>query len=619
MIVSLMGFEHESRYAIAEMGKEFSFRFSDDGVPVTFRESDVLTAEFDGRSLTIGCKGGKGFFRAISLAAKMPQNKPFHIEEPYGLDRFGLMVDCSRGAVPLPNTVKRLIRYMAALGYNTLQLYLEDMFEVEGEPFFGYVRGRYSRAELRELDDYAAMFGIEIIPCIQTLAHFTAPSRWERFTDGKFDLDDILLVGEEKTYEFIEKIFAVMRECFRSKNINIGMDEAHRLGLGKYLEKHGYENRFDILCRHLERVTKIAGKYDFQPMMWSDMFFRLAFHGEYYSHGGSVPPDVREKVPKNVKLVYWDYYSTEEARYDDMFRAHKEFSVPTVFAGGFWKWKGFTPHNGFTFDATCAALNSAKRNGIENAFFTMWGDNGAECPLFALLPSIVYAAETVYGHGGDETWLFRRFKALAGMTFNDFMTLDLPDILEDDPHDLKNPSKYLLYNDCFMGIFDCTADAHDGELYAEYVKRLNKSARHKKWGYMFKTAAALCRVLAIKANLGNKTHEAYFAKDAAALAQIAERDYGTLLRELRRFHKSFDFQWRMENKPQGLEINETRIGGLWGRVLSCREALREYLAGKTKNVPELEEPLLDFSGESEFTRKHVTYNEWAKTFTGGVS
>ena len=55
------------------------------------------------------------------------------------------------------------------------------------------------------------------------------------------------------------------------------------LGLGNYLKKHGYVNRFEMLSRHLSRVCEIAQRYDFKPMMWSDMFFRLGSKtGDYY-------------------------------------------------------------------------------------------------------------------------------------------------------------------------------------------------------------------------------------------------------------------------------------------------------------------------------------------------
>ena len=85
-------------------------------------------------------------------------------------------------------------------------------------------------------------------------------------------------------------------ECFTSRNIHIGMDEAHWLGRGKYLDKHGEQSRFEILLRHLSRVSEMANKYGFTPMMWSDMFFRITGDGEYY-HKKRIPEEVREKVP----------------------------------------------------------------------------------------------------------------------------------------------------------------------------------------------------------------------------------------------------------------------------------------------------------------------------------
>ena len=57
------------------------------------------------------------------------------------------------------------------MGLNAVCLYTEDTYEVPNEPFFGYLRGRYETSELKELDDYAADFGIEMFPCIQTLGH----------------------------------------------------------------------------------------------------------------------------------------------------------------------------------------------------------------------------------------------------------------------------------------------------------------------------------------------------------------------------------------------------------------------------------------------------------------
>ena len=74
------------------------------------------------------------------------------------------MLDCSRNAVMKVCEVKRFIDYIAQMGYNALELYTEDTFEVIDEPFFGYLRGRYSIAELREIDAYAQTKNVELIP-----------------------------------------------------------------------------------------------------------------------------------------------------------------------------------------------------------------------------------------------------------------------------------------------------------------------------------------------------------------------------------------------------------------------------------------------------------------------
>ena len=77
------------------------------------------------------------------------------------------------------------------------------------------------------------------------------------------DCDDIMLVDDERTYELIDHMFATLSECFSSKKIHIGMDEAHMLGRGKHLDIHGYESVDVIIKRHLERVCQIAEKYGY--------------------------------------------------------------------------------------------------------------------------------------------------------------------------------------------------------------------------------------------------------------------------------------------------------------------------------------------------------------------
>ena len=49
-----------------------------------------------------------------------------------GYKHFGVMLDCSRNAVMKPEAVKRMMDCLEKMGYNTLELYTEDTYEVEG-------------------------------------------------------------------------------------------------------------------------------------------------------------------------------------------------------------------------------------------------------------------------------------------------------------------------------------------------------------------------------------------------------------------------------------------------------------------------------------------------------
>ena len=305
---------------------------------------------------------------------------------------FGTMLDCSRNAVMTVESVKRWIDLTAKLGCNTLHLYMEDTYEVDGQPYFGHLRGRYSKAELKQIDAYAAAHGMQVIPCIQTLAHVNALFHWPVYREIH-DAADILLTGDERTYALVDGMFRTLRECLRTNIVNIGMDEADLLGLGKYLTLHGYRDRFSILMEHLRRVSEMAKKYGFELLMWGDMFFRLA-GGDYFTNFnqdpklGEIPEEVRQLVPENIHLVYWDYFSRDRQSYERNIDAHNAIKSGSWFAGGLWTWAGFAPHNTFSIATMREAMKACHAKGVENVVMTMWGDNGAECSKFAVLPAL---------------------------------------------------------------------------------------------------------------------------------------------------------------------------------------------------------------------------------------
>ena len=64
------------------------------------------------------------------------------------------MLDMSRNGPLKVEAIKRFANIAKQMGYNALGLYMEDVYEIEGEPYFGHLRGRYTKAELKEVNTY---------------------------------------------------------------------------------------------------------------------------------------------------------------------------------------------------------------------------------------------------------------------------------------------------------------------------------------------------------------------------------------------------------------------------------------------------------------------------------
>lgn len=526
----------------------------------------------------------------------------------------GTMLDCSRNAVPNMASLKKWIDWTSKFGYNMLMLYTEDTYELAGNPYFGYMRGRFSRDELREADRYARSRGMALIPCIQVLAHLLQIKRWAEYRPH-FDTHDILLVGDERVYALIDSMFETLAECFTSRVAHIGMDEAHMLGRGRALDRYGDRDRTALMLQHLRQVCEIGEKHGFRFLMWSDMFFRLAAGGDYYASDVNVSDELRAMIPDNVELVYWDYYHTQKRDYDAMLEAHERMHPGAWFAGGLWTWTGFAPHNGFSIDATRAAMASCRERGVKDVFFTLWGDDGGECSRFALLPALYCAAALARGEA-DMAAIKKSFERLTGAPFDGFMALDLPGTRNAEAGGTCNQEKYLLYNDCFMGQLDMHVPAGCGGQYAACAARLEELSEIPEWGYLFKTLAALCRVLEIKAELGVRTHEVYLSKDVDALRALIG-DYRELSRRLERFHAAFQDQWFMENKPHGFDVQDIRLGGLMRRVASCRARLEALLDGRIDRIEELEERQLDYC-EGRGAKQPPVFDNWKEIVTANV-
>jgi len=590
-----------------EIKKELGFR--------TGGGTDISVSQKDGSNVIVSLSDGSArivydkkhhFFRALGLLVEALKDgkKEFYSDEKPYFTMNGPMFDVSQGnAVINVESAKKTFRQMALMGLNMFMFYCEDSFEVPEQPYFGYMRSRYTESDMRALDDYAYNLGIELIPCIQTLAHLTDPLRWRGVFDPIREDEDCLLVGEERTYKFIRDLITAATKPFRTKRIHIGMDEAWKLGRGTYLTKHGYVKLGEIMKIHLEKVMEIVRSLGLEPMMWSDMIYKSIYGNYSFSSldDREIPKDLLDSVPKDITLVYWNYGLLKEENYVKMIRAHQKIGR-TIFAGGIWTWLGFGPHWVRTFATSNCALKTCKKLGIKEVFVTIWGDNGTEAPFNVNMPGLVLYAEHGYAEDPDEKKIKKRFEFCTGANYDDFMELEKMDFvpgvdrLENTSY---NPSKYLLWQDVLTGMFDKNIEGLplDGH-YAALADRLSEAiGRNGAYDEMFRLYRNAARTLAMKAQMGLRITEAYEKGNKKALRKFADNELPELKTRMASMRECHRDLWFRLYKPLGWDIMDMRYGSLISRIDSAANEINDYLGGKLKRIEELEEKRLPYNGE----------------------
>lgn len=588
---------------LAELCEQLGFIPAEDGFLIEAKTGVSDAIQADTCRCLITYTRRNRFFYALSVLAER-WGEEFSERFESNFDRMGVMLDCSRNAVLNLSSVKRYLRQLALLGYDYLQLYTEDTYEIEEEPLFGYMRGRYSHAEIRELDDYARDFGIELMPCIQVLAHLDGIFRWERFKRIR-DTANILLLRDEETYALIESMFRNVSKCFSSRRINIGMDEAWLLGSGKFLNLNGYVSRTELMKEHLLRVREIAKKYGFEIYMWNDMFFRIV-NANDYDLQGEFPQEIRELVDESMHPIYWEYFHDDYEHYDRNVKNSLNLSANTVFAGAVLSWCSFAPDNVHAQIRMELVMRACREHGIKDILITSWGDDGCECSRFSILPSLLRYGEERFDRKTD---MNRRSLSLFGYTFDEFMKIDYANRyadLEKLPQHQRyygNASKYMLYNDPLLGFYDNNVP-EDGDVWSRKNRDILQSLADRKspFSYLFSTLAANADVLVEKSMLGKRLKRAYQAKDISALNQISE-EIVIILEKLEIFAERYEYQWYRENKSFGWEIQETRIGGVERRLRHVRRLIAAYADGK---IPQIEE-LIPERIDSDETALHGRY------------
>ncbi len=519
-------------------------------------------------------------------------------DERCPLDRLGYMRDCSRNNVVLPSNFKTWLARTALMGYNYAILYCENTFALEDEPYFGYMRGAYTLEELKEMDDFAAALGIELVGHCEVLGHCEQFLKWRHFA-RLGDTPSILLIDDPDAQALLKKVISFWAKALRSRRLGIGMDEAHMMLRGAYLDRHGYTaDTLAAFNRHLAFVNGLCHEHGLTPLLYADMYFTASGSRNQFS-GDKIPQEIVATIPRGVELVHWDYYNADEAIYTKMLSRLKETGFPTVMMSGVWTWEGrLWYEQNRTMDCVVPAIAACRKCGVRDLNFSLWGDDGGTCDFDSALTGLARAADLACGTG-DENATAQRFDAVCGGNYKaSLLASKLPHVFHfnrfEGFRDLYHCSMQVqLFDDPLMGMVAENFEAAVPGQPAAFLRQLKETQRrlcHVRSQACgdFVNLNNLLRLMVDKLELRRDFVQAYDSRDTDALRLIVRKRIPAIIDAIQAYLESFTAMWLREAKPFGLEAMQIRIGGLIVRYQEMARRIKEYLNGTREDIPELE-------------------------------
>ena len=592
--MNFAGIEKELHPALERATEVLNIKEKLSVISLEFVKENGPSAKRIGDTVTIGYRDRIHIFRALGLAAEgLLRGGDFSISEEQIFKTAGAMPDLSFGTPLKVETIFKLIDYMAVMGLNMILLYIEDLYELPSRPCFGHQRGRYSPEELKRIDDYAYEYGIEVVPCIQTLGHLDKYLHWQEADDvrgGQRELD----VDADASYVFIREMLTESTKCFRSKRVHIGMDEAWGLGRSfKTVKKYGCRDQQELFVEHLNKVIKITDELGLRAMIWNDFVFCLnsATGTSKYRPDTVVPKEIIDRFPNNIDLVFWHYGEEALDCDDDMLKKNLEFGSNVIFCGGLMMWTSPLPENQFSYLNTENGLLAAKNNGINEVFTALWCYGKQGCDIFTTLLHLQQYAEHTYRKTVTRDELKTRFEVCTGASFDAFMNMSA--FHNKTNRDYENfrerfHGQKFLWQDPLYGKFECFLK--DDEISSHYAATKNLYAPlidGGRWSSLYEKCYALLDLMETKTYIAENLRNEYLLGNKQFL-EICECELlPELIEKIKKLHTLMRDDWFKTKKPYGYEELDTRLASLAARCETTIYRLSEYRLGNIDEIPEL--------------------------------
>ena len=296
------------------------------------------------------------------------------------------MLDISRDKVPTMGTLRLIVDLLAKFEYNQFQLYTEHTFAYSTHRDVWEAASPLTAEEIRELDAYCALRGIDLVPNQNSFGHLErwlvkpaynhlaelpqggAPLPW-----GGFKKDPTTLCPTDPaSLAFLDGLYAELLPNFASGLFNVGCDETFDLlGGGRSAAAVRERGEGRVYLDFLKQVAALARKHGKRPMFWGDVILKH--------------PELVPELPKDLIALDWGYEGNHLpfGLYYDYHGHAEEVEVDTAFAP-------FPGRVENMRENMVAAERAGRLHGARGFLVTDWGDGGHWQPLAASLPGLVF-------------------------------------------------------------------------------------------------------------------------------------------------------------------------------------------------------------------------------------
>ncbi|MFX0100441.1 MAG: glycoside hydrolase family 20 zincin-like fold domain-containing protein [Candidatus Hodarchaeota archaeon] len=375
-------------------------------------DKEGYQVETKGDSIVIIAKKSAGLFYGIQLLYQLFIEDCHTIAIPKVKVRDwpkmairGISQDISRGQSPKVDAVKRHIKLMSRFRLNLYQFMIEDMFEFKKYPQIGKDRGPLTPEMVKEIEEFAKDYHVEVMPIFQNLSHMENMLLDPELKEyGDYPGSGSLNMAHPKLYDFLSDLLSEIAPAFKSTKFHIGCDESWDVGVygaKEFIKEKGMDKA--LLDHYLWIIDELKkhGKDTF--FLYHDISFK-------YDH-------VLQGLPKDGSaiLVYWRYEIKEDWPEIDRIVS---FGVPFVVSSSAESWTKPFPDLPKAFKSNQKLIANGMKKGAIGQINSAWGDNGQENFHENNLMQFCYSSAYSWNDDGfenDDAFLKAYSRALFGV------------------------------------------------------------------------------------------------------------------------------------------------------------------------------------------------------------